>query len=43
MSRYKLTWKERAVDKSAEQLHNEYVEKARKADQLYGGVESGQS
>ena len=42
MSRYKPTWKERAVDKRAEQLHNEYVEKARKADQLYGGVEPGQ-
>ena len=41
-SRYKPSWVERRVDRRAGQLHQEYVEKARKADQLYGGVQPGQ-
>ena len=40
-SRYKLTWEERGVDRRAGQLHQEYVTKARKADQEYGGVVQG--
>ena len=40
-SRYKPSWSERGVDKRAEQLHQEYVEKARRADQQHGGVEQG--
>ena len=40
-SRYKPSWSERGVDKRAEQLHHEYVEKARRADQQHGGVEQG--
>ena len=37
-SRYKPSWAERGVDKRADQLHQEYVGKARKADQVHGGV-----
>ena len=37
-SRYKPSWKERGVDKRADQLHEEYLSKARKVDQDYGGV-----
>ena len=33
---------ERGVDRRANQLHNEYVAKARKVDQTHGGVEAGQ-
>ena len=33
---------ERAVDKRADQLHNEYVSKARRADQHYGGTSEGE-
>ena len=40
-SRYKPSWEERGVDKRAGQLHQEYVYKARKADQDHGGVEPG--
>ena len=41
-SRYKPTWSERGVDKRAEQLHDEYVVKARRADQDHGGVGQGE-
>ena len=41
-SRYKSSWQERAVDKRANQLHDEYVAKARKVDQTHGGVIRGQ-
>ena len=40
-SRYKPSWEVRGVDKRAEQLHQEYVTKARKADQDHGGVVPG--
>ena len=40
-SRYKPTWADRGVDKRAEELHHEYVGKARRADQDHGGVEQG--
>ena len=40
-SRYKPSWEVRGVDKRAEQLHQEYVAKARKADQDHGGVVPG--
>ena len=40
-SRYRPSWPERAVFKRAEVIHQEYVEKARSADQLYGGVAPG--
>ena len=41
-SRYKPSWKERGVDKRANDLHDEYVGKAKKADQLHGGVQPDQ-
>ena len=41
-SRYKPYWRKRAVDKIADDLHAEYVNKARKADQKHGGAEPGQ-
>ena len=41
-SRYRPSWEDRGVDRRANQLHQEYVAKARKADQVYGGVEPGQ-
>ena len=37
-SRYKPSWDERAVDRRAGSLHEEYVGKARRADQLFGGM-----
>ena len=40
-SRYNPSWSDRGVDKRAEQLHQEYVGKARRADQEHGGVEQG--
>ena len=40
-TRYKPGWRERAVDVRAAQLHQEYVDKARRADQQYGGVVVG--
>ena len=40
-TRYKPGCKDRAVDVRARNLHDEYVGKARKADQQYGGVEVG--
>ena len=40
-SRYKPSWTDRGVDKRADQLHQEYVVKARKADQEHGGVPQG--
>ena len=40
-TRYKPTWSERGVDKRADQLNQEYIEKARKADQEHGGVQPG--
>ena len=41
-SRYKPSWKNRGVDKRADDLHKEYVDKAKKADQQHGGVLPGQ-
>ena len=40
-SRYSSAWEERGVDKRAGQLHQEYINKARKADQDFGGVQPG--
>ena len=40
-SRYKPSWTDRAVDRRAAALHQEYLDKARAADQQYGGVEQG--
>ena len=40
-TRYKPGAKDRAVDIRARNLHEEYVAKARNADQQYGGVEVG--
>ena len=40
-TRYKPGCNDRAVDVRARNLHDEYVVKARKADQQYGGVEVG--
>ena len=42
-SRYKPSWTKRAVDKRSEELHGEYVKKARRADQDHGGVPPGQT
>ena len=41
-TRYSPTCKKRGVDKRADELHDEYVKKARKADQLHGGSQPGQ-
>ena len=41
-SRYKLSWRKRAVDKRADDLHAVYVCKPRKAEQYHGGTEPGQ-
>ena len=41
-TRYKVTQTERGVDKRANELHGEYVAKARKADQQYGGAREGE-
>ena len=41
-TRYSPTCKKRGVDKRADELHDEYVKKARKADQLHGGFQPGQ-
>jgi hypothetical protein len=40
-TRYKPGLRDRAVGVRARDLHDEYVEKARSADQQYGGVEVG--
>ena len=40
-SRYKPSWEERGVDKRAGKLNQEYLDKARKADQDHGGVQPG--
>jgi hypothetical protein len=40
-TRYKPGWRDTAVGVRARDLHDEYVEKARSADQQYGGVEVG--
>ena len=40
-SRYNPSWEVRGVDKRADQLHQEYVAKARRADQDHGGVVPG--
>ena len=42
-SRYKPSWKKRGVDKRSEDLHDEYLKKARKADQEHGGTQPGQT
>ena len=36
-----VSWVSRGVDKRAADLHDEYITKARSADQVYGGVEQG--
>ena len=41
-SRYKPSWKDRAVDKRAGKLHDEYVGKAQNADRLHGGADPDQ-
>ena len=41
-SRYKPSWVDRAVDKRAGDLHQEYLLKARNADQEYVGVAPGE-
>ena len=41
-TRYKPTMKERGVDKRADQLHHEYVAKAQKVDQQFGGSLPGE-
>ena len=41
-SRYRPSWKERGVDRRADELPGEYLGKARKADQEHGGVLAGQ-
>ena len=40
-SRYKPAAEDRAVDKRAGELHQEYLIKARNVDQRYGGIEPG--
>ena len=40
-TRYKPVCKDMAVDLRARNLHDEYLDNARKADQQYGGVEVG--
>ena len=40
-TRYKPTWTDRAVDKRAKTLQQEYITKARNADRKYNGVEEG--
>ena len=40
-SRYKPSWRDRAVDRRAEALHQEYVDKARRVDSQYGGTAPG--
>ena len=42
LTRYRPTWQERGVDRRADQLHNEYVLKARRVDTTYCGTEQGQ-
>ena len=41
-SRYRPSWNDRGVDKRAAQLHQEYLVKARNADQVHGGALPGQ-
>ena len=41
-SRYPVTLNVRGVDKRAEEIHDIYVDKARSADQRYGGVAEGE-
>ena len=40
-TRYRPGWKERAVDRRADALQQEYLDKARKADRQYNGVLAG--
>ena len=40
-TRYQPTWDERGVDKRAEKIHEEYVEKARRVDRTYCETEPG--
>ena len=40
-TRYKPTWKDRAVYERAKKLQQEYIVKARNADRKYNGVEEG--
>jgi hypothetical protein len=42
MGRYKVTQDKRGVDKRAEQLHDEYLVKARGADVKFGGESAGE-
>ena len=41
-TRYKPSWKERGVDKRSAQLHDEYVGKAKQADQQHCGAQPDQ-
>ena len=41
-TRYKPASDSRAVDKRADQLNQEYIEKARKVDQKFGGAQAGE-
>ena len=41
-TRYKPTLETRAVDKRADQLHQEYVDKAKNVDQKFGGAQPGE-
>ena len=41
-TRYKPSLETRAVDKRADQLHQEYVDKARNVDQKFGGAQPGE-
>ena len=41
-TRYNANWQERAVDRRADMLHQEYVLKARRVDRQHLGLEDGQ-
>ena len=41
-TRYQPTWEERGIDRRADELHNEYVNKARRVDTLYCETQPGQ-
>ena len=41
-TRYKPTWEVKGIDKQADQLHDEYMDKARRGDRLYCETQPGQ-
>ena len=41
-TRNKLTWEERVVNRRADLVHNEYLDKARRVDNLFCGIELGE-